>query len=442
MCSNGSPAAPDHNEPETDDSRPAHLASEPSQDDSAQEGPIPLQVAPILPTFQHALTAPALPCALPAPSFTQEADSSGAPADATALPSPHEAITSLNLEWIAGAGPLAEVVIASRVRVARNLRGFRFPLAARPAELEAVRNRVNEAARASTFTADFASLNLADLSTIQLHTLVEKHLLSPLLAHMVTGGGGGRSLLLGPYGILSGMVNEEDHLRLQCLLSGLETARGWRLLSQFDDALESTLDFAFSSHLGYMTACPSNVGTGLRASVMLHLPAIALAHAIEAVKAQIVSQVGLAVRGLYGEGTAVHGNLLQISNQISLGPREEDIEARVRAVAERVVEQEMGARARLRRDFSVQLGDKLWRALGILRHARVIAAAEALELLSMVRLGIELEILPPISRKRLNALLVAIRPATLQVLMGQVSNPLQADILRAQRIRAELGEEA
>jgi protein arginine kinase len=353
-----------------------------------------------------------------------------------------EAVRSLDLAWLTGDGPLEQIVISSRVRIARNLRGHRFPLVATPDELSTVSVRVGEAVSASPFFKDFFVVDMARLSPVELHTLVEKHLVSPLQANLVAQGGVGRAVVLGPFGSMSVMVNEEDHLRLQCLLPGLNAEQAWEHVSRMDDALEASLEYAFSEQLGYVTACPSNIGTGMRASVMLHLPALALANALETIKAQIVSQVGLAVRGLYGEGTGVQGNLLQISNQISLGPREEDLAAKVRGIAARIVEQEHNARQRLRREFSAQLGDKVWRALGILRHAQVMSTAEALELLSMVRLGVEIEILPPIPRTRLNELLVSIRPATLQILMGEVSDPVQSDMMRARRIRQELSEEA
>lgn len=353
-----------------------------------------------------------------------------------------EAVRSLELEWIRGEGPLDQVVICSRVRVARNLHGHRFPSVATAEELRRVAHVTGLAVNASPFFREFFNIDLATLSAAEMHTLVEKHLLSPLQSNLAGQGAPARAVVLGPHGVLGFMINEEDHLRLQCLLPGLNLETAWTQVSAMDDALETELDFAFSEHLGYFTTCPSNVGTGMRASVMLHLPALALMNALETIKAQIAGQVGLAVRGLYGEGSGIQGNLLQISNQISLGPSEDDLVAKVRGITERIVEQEHGARHRLRREFSAQLGDKVWRALGILRHAQVMNAAEALELLSMVRLGVELEILPPVSRARLNALLVSIRPATLHMLTGTHSDPLEADMVRARRIRQELSEEA
>ena len=356
--------------------------------------------------------------------------------------SAQEALRSLDLHWIHGEGPLDQIVICSRVRVARNLQGHRFPSVATAEELQAVRDKTAAAVASSPRFRDFFTIDLATLSTAEMHTLVEKHLASPMISSLAEQGAAARAVVLGPYGVLGMMINEEDHLRLQCLLPGLNLEAAWNQVSATDDALETDLDFAFSEHLGYFTTCPSNVGTGMRASVMLHLPALALMNALDTIKSQIVGQVGLAVRGLYGEGSGIQGNLLQISNQISLGPSEDDLVAKVRGITERIVEQEHSARHRLRREFSAQLGDKVWRALGVMRHAQVMTAAEALELLSTVRLGVELEILPPVSRARLNELLVSIRPATLHILTGVHSDPLQADMIRARRIRQELSEEA
>lgn len=412
-----------------------HPPADPPFDPTAQphvNPPFPAPAAPRLDaTAEPLFTAPA-----PAEDEIVPCHAIRRPATA------HEAVRSLDLHWIRGEGPLDQVVICSRVRVARNLRGHRFPSVAAPDDLHAIRAKTSLAVGASPFFRDFFDIELSTLSAAEMHTLVEKHLLSPLLSNLVGQGAPARAVVLGPYGVLGLMVNEEDHLRLQCLLPGLNLEAAWTQVSAMDDALENDLDFAFDPHLGYMTTCPSNVGTGMRASVMLHLPALALMNALDTIKSQIAGQVGLAVRGLYGEGSGIQGNLLQISNQISLGPSEEDLVAKVRGITERIVEQEHNARQRLRREFSAQLGDKVWRALGILRHAQVMNAAEALELLSMVRLGAELEILPPISRARLNELLVSIRPATLHILTGTHSDPLQADMTRARRIRQELSEEA
>jgi protein arginine kinase len=357
-------------------------------------------------------------------------------------PPPHPAVQTVPLQWLEGAGPLAHIAICSRVRLTRNLKGFHFPLAASAEEMEAVLDRVQQAVSASPFFKDFIGWNLLGLSTNERHILVERHLISPLLANLGDQRAPGRAVLVGPLGTLVAMIGEEDHLRLQAMLSGLEPEICWDLLTQMDDELETRLEYAFSDRLGYLAACPTNIGTALRCSVMLHLPALALAGSLETLKQQISGQVGLAVRGLYGEGTTMQGNMLQISNQITLGPSEEDVVGKVKGIAARVVEQESDARQKLRREFSAQLGDKVWRALGILRHAQIISLPEALDLLSLVRLGVDMDILPPIPRARLNHLLVGIRPAIIQTLLADPSDTSGADMMRARRIRQELSEQA
>lgn len=325
-----------------------------------------------------------------------------------------EQLTALDMEWLSGSGELAEVVISSRVRLARNLRRYRFPNAASAGELQAVLGAVVQAVHRDHWFREFVTVDLHQVPPMDLHVCIEKHLLSPMHAQMVLKGGVGRALLLGSQGTMSAMINEEDHLRLQVILPGLELEAGWKRLSELDDRLEAHLDFAWSEELGFLSACPSNVGTGLRASVMLHLPALALANALDAIKAQISGHVGLAVRGMFGEGSGMQANMLQISNQISLGPAEDDLIARVRGVALRIVEQELLMRDSLKRDHGLRLADRVWRAVGLLRNARLLTAVEAFGELSLVRLGVEIDILPPIPRETLNHLLVSVCPATVQ----------------------------
>jgi len=359
----------------------------------------------------------------------------------TGFPPPPDpsVLRSLDMEWIRDEGHLSHVVVSSRIRVARNLRGYRFPPGADPDELQRVLGEVVEATADSWFKG-WHVVDSTRMSGLDLQMLVEKHLISPHHFRASAERAPGRGVILGPRGTLVAMVNEEDHLRMQCLLPGLDLERGWMLLSAMDDAFEQRLSYAFSDALGYLTACPSNLGTALRASVMLHLPALGLMNQMETVKQMIAGQVGLAVRGMFGEGTGVGGNLLQISNQISLGPTEEDLIEKVKSITLRIVDQEAAARDQLRREFAPQLADKVWRCLGILRHAQVVPAGEALELLSMVRLGVDLEILPVMPRPTLNELLVSIFPASLAVLEGEVSDSLQGDMIRARRIRQELAE--
>jgi len=276
-------------------------------------------------------------------------------------------------------------------------------------------------------------VSMTELSPLQRRILVEKHLISPQHAENPSGKG----LVLGLEGTLSIMVNEEDHLRMQCLFPGLQLHEGYRTTSNVDDALESTLDFAFSEDQGYLTACPTNVGTGLRASVMMHLAGLRLIGQAGRVLSAL-SQVGLAVRGLYGEGSEATGNLFQISNQITQGVSEEEIINNLSMVVKKLIDQEHDAREMLLNNSSLKLEDRVNRAWGILASARMISSSEALELLSEVRLGAELKLIPGVDTQSLNLLLVEIQPAYLQQHAGKELDAQERDRLRAEVIREKI----
>ena len=233
------------------------------------------------------------------------------------------------------------------------------------------------------------------------------------------------------------MINEEDHLRIQCLLSGLQLNQAYKYAQTVDDALEKLLDYAFSEKLGYLTACPTNVGTGLRASVMLHLPAMALTNQISSV-VQSITQVGLTVRGMYGEGTEAAGNLYQLSNQVTLGQTEEDIINNLWVITVQLATQERNLRERLQKEIKYQIEDKVMRSYGLLTNARLLTSAEALSLLSDVRMGIEMGILSPVKREVLNQLIVAINPSHVQKAAGRELEPRERDIKRAEIIKEKL----
>ena len=238
-------------------------------------------------------------------------------------------------KWMEGTGPEADIVISSRVRLARNIRKMPFPPLASDEQREKVLQAAKEVIRNSRLQeSGFEMLEINALSPVHRQVLVEKHLISPLLARENRFS----AHILRKDEIISIMVNEEDHFRIQCLLPGLQLEKAWQETSSYDDILESYLDYAFDEEKGYLTACPTNVGTGLRASVMLHLPALTITQQINRILAA-VSQVGLAVRGIYGEGTEMIGNLLQISNQITLGQTEEEIWQNLYSVARRLIHQ-------------------------------------------------------------------------------------------------------
>ncbi|MGI9861428.1 protein arginine kinase [Moorella naiadis] len=344
---------------------------------------------------------------------------------------------SINLEytskWMEGSGPQADIVISSRIRLARNLKGVPFPNLMKAEEQARVVSQVGRAIHSPMVIQAVGELKLQvlrELPLLERQILVEKHLISPDLAE----AGGERAVVLREDEAVSIMINEEDHLRLQCLLPAMMLHEAWRLADAADDALENELDFAFDQRLGYLTACPTNVGTGLRASTMLHLPALVLTKQAGAILAAL-TKVGVAVRGLYGEGTEAHGNIFQISNQITLGHGEDEIINNLSAVTVRLADQEREARELLRRQSRWQLEDRIGRAYGVLTNARILSSQEALQLLSDVRLGAEMRIVRGLDQRLLNQLLVRIQPAYLQYTAGKEMSPFERDVRRAAMVR-------
>lgn len=336
-------------------------------------------------------------------------------------------------KWMEGTGPESDVVISSRVRLARNLKDFPFPSLASDSQRKAVLDKVESILSKEKVFSSFSNLKLQDLSPLQRQVMVEKHLLSPLMAKEYRYS----SLFLRADEVVSIMVNEEDHLRIQCLLPGLQLQRCWEESSQWDDHLETNLDYDFEKNLGYLTSCPTNVGTGLRVSVMLHLPGLALIEQISRLLSA-VSQVGLCVRGLYGEGSDIIGNLVQVSNQVTLGQGEEEILQNLYGVTRQLIEQEQKARQLLLNKGREKLEDRAGRALGILKHARLLSFKEMMQLLSDVRLGVDLGFFNGISRKALNELMVLARPGCLQLLKGAELNSYERDLERASQVRKYL----
>ncbi len=336
-------------------------------------------------------------------------------------------------EWLRGEGPHHQVVVSSRVRLARNLRKRPFPGWAKKAErasiLELVRPRVEELPEMQ----DSFSESLQDLPALDRQVLVERHLISREHAAKGTGS----AVVINRRQTLSIMINEEDHLRMQSIRSGLQLKQAFKLVDKIDSALESKLEFAYDPRLGYLTACPTNVGTGMRASAMLHLPGLVLSELINQV-IQAVSKIGLAVRGLYGEGTEAMGNLFQISNQTTLGEREDDIINRLSKVIETIIEKEHDARQVLLQKKPNTLSDQIGRAYGVLTYAHAMASKEALNLLSIIKLGVDLGAFPEERRFSIDELFIETQPAHLQKTSQQKLNAEERDHLRAQIIRERL----
>ncbi|HEX4653754.1 MAG TPA: protein arginine kinase [Candidatus Udaeobacter sp.] len=336
-------------------------------------------------------------------------------------------------EWLRGEGPHRQIVISSRVRLARNLRNRSFPGWAKKAErtsiLELIRSHVEELPEMQ----EAFSENLQDLTALDRQVLVERHLISR--EHAAKGGGS--AVVVNRRQTLSIMINEEDHLRMQSIRSGLQLKQAFKLIDKIDSALESKLDFAFDSRLGYLTACPTNVGTGMRASAMLHLPGLVLSELINQV-VQAVSKIGLAVRGLYGEGTEAMGNLFQISNQTTLGEKEDEIINRLSKVIETIIEKEHDAREVLLQKKPNTLFDQIGRAYGVLTYAHAMPSKEALNLLSILKLGMDLGAFPEDQRLQIDELFIDTQPAHLQKSSQQKLNAEERDHLRAQIIRDRL----
>jgi protein arginine kinase len=335
--------------------------------------------------------------------------------------------------WLLGEGPHAEMVLSTRIRLARNLREVPFTHRAREEQLQGVLASVTSAAQQAPSLRDGLLLRMSDCTAIERQVLVERHLVS----HELGDGARPRGILVAPDQRLSLMINEEDHLRLQALTPGFQLAEAWSLADRADDELDPSLEFAFSEEIGYLTSCPTNAGTGLRASVLIHLPALVLLEEIQRVLKSIM-QVGLNVRGLYGEHSEVMGNLFQISNQTTLGRSERDSIESLERVTRQIIETEERARERMVRDAKIQIEDKVWRAYGTLRYCRSIHAREVINLCSAVRLGVAMNLPGLCPLRTLNELLVLSQPAHLQRGQGGELSPAERNIVRAQLVRERL----
>jgi protein arginine kinase len=339
-------------------------------------------------------------------------------------------------EWLRGEGSDADVVMSSRIRLARNVAGF--PFASRASEKQRAETlaRVRGALQGVHLGERTFFLDLAATPALDTAFLVERHLISRELAV----GKGPRGVGFGDDERMSVMVNEEDHVRLQAIRSGLSLDDAWKSAVELDRALEAAVPWAVSPTYGYLTACPTNVGTGLRASVMLHLPALVYAKQIDRVF-QAAAKTGLAVRGYYGEGTMASGDFYQISNQVTLGVAEDDILRSVSRMLPSILGYEREVRQHLlSAKRRVRLEDKVHRARALLRSARSIASEEAMELLSAVRLGVVLKLLDEPTLDEVNELFVLTQPAHLQKLSGREIEADERDVERADLLRKRLGD--
>jgi protein arginine kinase len=331
-------------------------------------------------------------------------------------------------EWLRGTGPESDVVVSTRIRLARNVAGAPFTTRASPHQKAETEARVREAIAALELPTPLSYVNVAGLAAIDRQFLVERQLISRELAGVLEGP---RGVAFDDREAVAVMVNEEDQLRLQSMRSGFDLDAAWDAIDQLDDLVESKLEYAFSDDFGYLTACPTNVGTGMRASVMLHLPALGLAKQIEkAFKA--LQKINLVVRGLYGEGSRALGDFFQISNQITLGKSEVASLSDIRSVIQEIIKYERMARSTLMREARQNVHDKVARALGTLQSATMMTSEETMELLSAVRLGVHLKLIGDLNPQTVNELFIHTQPAHLQKLVGE---PLDGEARNAARAR-------
>lgn len=337
--------------------------------------------------------------------------------------------------WMSSEGPDSDIILSSRIRLARNLRRFKFPTLFSNDEAREIISNIKNILDQETNQdfGDLEFLEIDELKALEKRVLVEKHLISPRLAEHATHG----AVLLSEQEDISIMINEEDHIRIQCLFPGLQISEALERANVIDNILEEKVDYAFDEQLGYLTSCPTNVGTGLRASVMVHLPALILTHQMNRI-IPAINQLGLVVRGIYGEGSEALGNIFQISNQITLGKSEEDIVGDLVGVVQQIVAQERAAREALIKTSSIQLENKVFRSYGILANSRIIETKEASECLSDVRLGIDTGYITHLSRNILNELMILTQPGFLQQYAGGPLRPVERDIKRAALIRERL----
>jgi len=344
-------------------------------------------------------------------------------------------LVSTSGEWLRGSGPESDIVISSRIRLARNLAEFPFISRATQQDRTEIENTLRDRVLEVQESGELEYVNVNDLKVIDRQFLVERQLISREHAESE----GARGVAIARNEQVSLMINEEDHLRIQVMHSGLDLQSAWEQIDQIDSLLAQTVNFAYHPKLGFLTACPTNVGTGLRVSVMLHLPALVITRQIDKVFRSL-QKISLAVRGLYGEGSQAMGDFYQISNQITLGKKENDLVKQVGDIVPKLIEYERKARDFLVRESHENLHDKVARAYGILRTAQTISSEETMHLLSSVRMGVNLGLIEDLQIPLLNELFIHTQPAHLQKLRGVELDTADRNIERARYLRRHLNK--
>lgn len=334
-----------------------------------------------------------------------------------------------NSKWYAKTGPEGDVVLSSRVRLARNLRDFPFPAKASLEDKFKVREIIKKSILDSNsyIASEFNYIELENLTQTQAVSMVERHLVSPdFIADMKD-----KALLINKDESVSIMINEEDHIRIQVLKEGMSLTEAFEYADRIDTLINENVAIAFDNRLGYLTQCPTNLGTGMRASVMLHLPALTESGTISRITSNL-SKIGIIIRGTYGEGTKIKGNIYQISNQITLGLSEQEALANLQSVAAQIVAQERRMRNELILNLMVQ--DKISRAIGVLKSAKLLSSDEFMDLISLVRFGVSANLITGLSYDTINKLIIEVQPAN----MGEFDSTDERDKKRAEIVKEKL----
>jgi len=341
-------------------------------------------------------------------------------------------------KWYINKGPDSDVIISSRVRLARNFRKYPFPHKTTPDQ----QKKIIEETKNALFNGNqkmaesFAYIDFTSLDAVEKAVLVEKHIVSKELLETNRISG----ILLSNDERISIMINEEDHLLIQCLATGMQLSEAWEICNGIDDLLSESIDFSWHENIGYLTSCPTNIGTAIRASVMMHLPALTMTGYIKPVL-EALGKLGMAVRGMYGENTEASGNMFQLSNQITLGKSEEDILLSIKNIASQIIEQERSLRQHLLNQNRYQLEDRVFRSFGILKNSRIINTDECLKRISDLRLGVDMGIIEGISIESINELILLVQPGNLQKREGRILDANERDIVRARLVREILNKQ-
>ena len=346
-----------------------------------------------------------------------------------------DSLTQSNGEWLRGTGPESDIVVSSRIRLARNLSSFPFTSRGSAHQKSEIDQLLRDKVARLDHSPQLEYVHLPTLVPLDRQLLVERQLISRELANSE----GPRGVAVAPAETISIMINEEDHLRLQVIRSGFALDECWQDIDRLDDQLEQRIHYAFSEEFGYLTACPTNVGTGMRASVMIHLPALVANKEIEKVF-RALQKINLAVRGLYGEGSRASGDFYQISNQVTLGKSEAVILTDLRGVIPQIIQYERHAREVLTRDRRPFVEDKVRRAFGTLTSATMMTSEETMDLLSSVRLGVNLGLLDDMTIPQVNELFLHTQPAHLQKQMGASLDGEERNAARARYLRNRIRE--